>query len=373
MTARPARVLHLLVAMPLGGLELQLLNIMRRYDRRRFTPVLCCIRELGELGLDARREGIETHVLGRMRTNRFDPVLIPRLARLLREQKIDLLRTLQYHCNAYGRVAAALAGTPVVCSVHQAVAGSKWHRRLVNRLLAGRTDAIVAVSAAARDLMLREDRVPPDLVRVIHNGVDMKAFSPATDKAGAKLEAGLDPGQQVVVNVARLSGQKGQRYLVEALALSRVRPKCAIVGAGPEESALRDLAARLGLGDRVLFPGASREVQRWLRAADLYAFPSLWEGLGNAFIEAMACGLPSVASDLPCLREIATPKEAVFVPPEDAAALAEAIDGLLEDGVRMAEMGAAARRRAEKNFSIERTVRAYQDLYDELLARRNAA
>lgn len=371
MSEGPVRVLHLLAEMPLGGLELQLMQLFARYDRRRFEPVLCCMKELGELGEEARRAGIETHLVGRMKRRRFDIRVALRLARLLQRERITVLRTLQYHANLYGRLAAALAGTPVVvCSVHSAEPGGKRHRRLVNRLLALRTDAIVAVSEAAKEVLLAEDGVPARLVRVIHNGVDLERFFPVRDRAEAKRRLGLDPAEPVIVTVGRLARGKGQPYLIEALLAMKTRARCIIVGGGPKEPELRALAGRLGVSDRIVFAGPRRDVVPYLHAADLFAFPSLAEGLGNALLEAMACGLPCVVSALPAFREVAPSGEVVSVPPGDARSLASAMDGLLADPSRMQALGRAARRRVEEAFSVDRMVREYEALYEELLARK---
>jgi len=369
----PRGIMYLHRSMSFGATQMDTLTVIRSLDPERFAPSICCMRDLGELGEEAQREGIRVFVLSRPGKGSPDPILVWRLARLLSDKKVALLQTHSFHSDAYGGLAALLAGTPVVVRRLGVTPSPKMRNRLINRALARRQDAVVAISQALADLAAKRDGVPGNSLRVIYNGVDVNAFAPATDRAEAKRALGIDPSKQVVLNVARFARVKGQRYLLEALAQMKSRPRCVLLGWGDERENLSKLADSLGVAERVTFAGPARDVVPYLHAADLFVFPSLREGLGKALLEAAACGLPAVASDIAPLREAAGCGPALFVPPGDAAALAGALDDILADSARRDEMGAAARRRAVEAFSLDRMLAEYRALYEELLAAKGVA
>jgi len=370
---RRRRIMYLHRSMSFGAVQMITLVQIRRLDPRRFEPIICCMRDLGELGEEARSAGIETHVLGRPGRGAPDPILLRRLAGLLAERKVALLQTHSFHSHVYGAAAALLARAPKVIQTFHILPDVRLKLRVPMWLSLRRADAAVAVSRTVAALVAERYGVPRRKLRVIYNGVDVNAFAPSTQRSKAKQELGLDPSEPVVLNVARFAPVKGQRYLIEAVARMSVRPRCVLLGWGDDKENLRALATSLGVAERVIFAGPTRDVIRYLHAADVFVFPSLREGLGNALLEAMACGLPVVASDVAVLHEVAGEEEAVFVPPADSAALAAALGGLLADAGRRDALGRAARRRAEEAFTLEGMILKYQALYDELLAEAGVA
>jgi glycosyltransferase involved in cell wall biosynthesis len=236
--------------------------------------------------------------------------------------------------------------------------------RAVDRFLLAWTNEIICVANSDRDLALKEGLAVPAHVSVIHNGIDFAQFSIAGGHAESR---GMRDGHFVVGTVGRLHEQKGHIYLLQAAAL--VRRQCPqvsfrIVGDGPLRNSLEAQSRALGVNDIVEFAGARSDIAAQLRQFDLFVLPSLWEGLPYVLLEAMAVGIPIVATDVSGVREIITDEtEGIIAPPRSAAALAEAVTGLVANDARRASLGAKGAQVVRQRFSIDamvdRTVAVY--------------
>lgn len=299
---------------------------------------------------------------------RLDPRPYRRLARLVGDADV-----VHVHPNAVGAVARVLAaarGVPVVKTEHNTHADYGRAKNLLNGTANCLSDVVVAVSGAIADdfrpweaALLRRAGVR---TTVIHHGVDAAAVRGAADRPSpVRLPAGTLVGAG-----GRLVPQKNLGTLVEAVArLADDHPdlRLVVTGEGPCRDDLAARARRLDVADRVTFTGYLPEradVHAVLSRLDLYAMPSHHEGFGVAALEAMAAGLPVVASDIPPLREVVG-DAGVFVDPADPAALAEAIGGLVGDRDRREHLAAVARRRADE-FPMDRTVEEHLSLYRAL-------
>jgi glycosyltransferase involved in cell wall biosynthesis len=234
-------------------------------------------------------------------------------------------------------------------------------------------DRILCVSDYVRDV-LRRDGLPDALLGVVHDGIDPARVldAPAPD-ASLGRALGLEPGDRVVGNVAACVGHKGQRFLVEAA--PRVLEACprarfVIVGDGVLRPELERQARDLGVADRVLFPGFREDVPTLLRLFDVFCFPSVMEGLGTSLLDAMALGLPVVSTRAGGIPEVVRDDvDGLLVEPGDAAALADALLGVLGDAGLAARLGAAARERVGA-FSVGRMVAGTLAAYEWALASR---
>ena len=228
-------------------------------------------------------------------------------------------------------------------------------------------DAVIAPSQACRTELLGAG-FPPERIRIIANGVDTSMFRAQP--------AGLQPFGQgpAVVYTGRLIEAKGLLDLLEAWPLLLREVPSAhlfIVGCGPLEAELRRRADQFPLADRVHLTGYATDVRPFLQRADAFAFPSWAEGLPNALLEAMAMGLPCVATDIGPIRDAATNgEEALLVPVKSPQVLAAALTRILTEPAFAARLGRAARKRVEAEFSLERNVDALEALYRELTSRR---
>lgn len=240
------------------------------------------------------------------------------------------------------------------------------------RLLALRATcaAFVAVSAPI-EAELASAGIPRGRIHRIANGVDTRRFAPAPAAERERLRAvlGLAAPGPLAVYSGRLAPEKGVDVLLEAWALlsrSRLAPTLCVVGDGPEREPLLARARSLGIARAVRFPGAVEDPSAWLRAADVFVLPSRAEGLSVALLEAMACGLAVVATDVGGTREVAPEGTALLVPAEDPQALAAALRRSLRGGEEAAGRGAAARARVAREYGIAQVARRHLDLYEEV-------
>jgi glycosyltransferase involved in cell wall biosynthesis len=277
-------------------------------------------------------------------------------------------------------LARALRGTPFVVTAHASGAvgdvaslarqGPLGRARLA--ALRRRAAAFVAVSEPIRAELARAG-IPEDRIRSIPNGVDTRRFSPVEDAERRRLRRALGlPPVPVALYSGRLAPEKGVDLLVAAWAEARRRGvlgTLCLVGEGPERAALERRARGLGVAGAVRFAGAAQDLVPWLRAADAFVLPSRQEGTSVALLEAMACAVPVVATDVGGTRAAAG-DTALLVPPDDPAAIAEALSFLLETPERGRTVGRAGRARAVERFGIVEIARRHLDLYGEAAGER---
>ena len=372
------RILHLITRLPVGGAERLLVDIARGLDPQRFTSIACCIQDRGELAAELEASGIAVHSLDRMRTKRFDWRAIGDLARLMREQRIDVVHSHLYHANLYGRLAAWRARVPAVATVHNTYARRKLHRELLNRWLAHMSARVIAVSEDVRSDLMRYDGIPAQKIVVIHNGIDVGRVQTALTRREARARLGLADEAIVLGCVARLEEQKGHRFLLEALARlndparGAARFRVVLVGDGRLRAELEQRAAGLGVAAWTMFLGTRHDVPDILKALDICVMPSLWEGLSVAMLEAMAASLPLVISDVSGVSQVIGDNEyGIKVPVGDVPALAQTIRALADAPQRRAALGAAARQRVLAKFSAQAMLSELSRLYEEVSSRRS--
>lgn len=230
---------------------------------------------------------------------------------------------------------------------------------LLYALGARRADGLIAVAPEVRSAILATmPGVPADKIAVIPNGVDTRRYRRRGEREKTRAGLGIAPGERVVAVVATFKEQKGHRYLIEAaaaLAPDYPEARYLLIGDGELRADLEQRIAAAGPACQFRLLGLRPDVPDLLAAADLFVLPSLWEGLPMALVEAMAAGLPVVATDVSGTRGVMVDGETgLLAPPGDAAALARAIGALLDDPARAAAMGAAARRRVETQFSARK-------------------
>jgi L-malate glycosyltransferase len=366
-------VLH---SMPVAGAEMLAAEIARRL-RGEVCSIFFCLDRVGPLGEQLQSEGFEVLSLGR-RPGR-DWRVAWRLARAADARRVELLHAHLYSPFFYAALARQLSWMrpKVILTEHgrpypDAIAPL---RRAVNRLLLDRCAA--AVNAVCRYSALglcRNDGFRGGRIEVIDNGIDVDRYAAPPDRADLRRRLGLDPARRYVAHVARLFPVKDQATLLRAFArVAPARPDVdlLIAGDGPLRGELEKQAADSGLTGRVRFLGVRSDVPDLLRSADAFALTSVSEAASLTLIEAMAAGLPIVATDVGGNPELVRPdREALLVPRGDDGATAAALGRLLDDRELAARLGSAARARAHEKFRLERTVEAYRRLYRRLCGRR---
>ena len=350
--------------------------------RRGIEPTVVC--------LERSSDGVEADVVAAGLDLRFlrGGALLRRpleLRRIISAERPDVVHTVIFESDLTGRIAALGTPAKVVTSLvntsydrarradprvpRAKLAAVRRIDSWTARLL---TDRFHAVSESVKRSCAAELRIPAGRITVIERGRDgTRLGAPSAERRrAARASLGVAGPDEVVVNVARHEFQKGLSHLVDAIGLLRDRPRLVLLQAGRRghtSAELADRARRTGTGDRIRFLGYRDDIPELLAAADLFVFPSIYEGLGGALIEAMALGLPIVASDIAAMREVLEPnRNAVLVEPGDAAGLAAAISALLDDPARRLAFGARSRAIFEERFGLERSVARLVELYEEL-------
>lgn len=296
----------------------------------------------------------------------------------IRRRKVDIVQTFLFHSDVAGRLAARAARLTrcgklpvVVSSVRATNIRNHWWQFTLQRMTAPLADAFTAVSARTLDFAAEREGVDRGRAQVIANGIDLTPFAAPPDRAATRRSLNLPDDAFVFGTLGRLHEQKGHTHLLDAAArIAAQHPKAVflIAGYGPLEAQLKSRAEALGLRDRVRFLGYRTDAVALLAAMDVFVLPSLWEGMSNAILEAMAAGRPVIATAVDGnVDQVDDGRTGLLVPPADAPALADALDRLARDPQLAGEMGRLGRERAERDFSLSRMTEAYVTLYRRLL------
>ena len=364
------RILHIIPTLDRYGAEKQLVQLATRLPREEFEVHVCVLTRDGPLRgeLDAAR--VPVTVIGKRL--KFDPLAYWRLKACVRRVAPDLVHTWLFAANAYGRRAALACGVQHLIASERCVDPWKAGYELaVDRYLARRTGRIVANSAGVRDFYV-ERGLPAEKFTVIANGVAPPAIERPASRAELLAELGLPTGARLVGVVARLWPQKQIKDLIWAMELlRRVHDDIhlLIVGDGPQRWRLTRYRDLVQIDKKVHFLGQRNDVPRLMQHFDVLCLSSQYEGQSNAVMEAMALGIPIVASDIPGNRDLVVPEQTGYlVPVGDRAGFARHVLRLVNDPELAARLGEAGRRRVAEHFTVENMVAAYAGLYREVLA-----
>ncbi len=340
--------------------------MMPRFDPARFNVSLVSLRkkDLSEETLESL--GIDISYLHK---SRFDPATLTALLKIIDRKSIDILHMHGYGATTFGRSAAALRHLPAILHEHANLTDTPWFQKVADRALEPFTDLAIAVSRSTAEFVIKARLVPARKVKVVYLGAPFDEFSrprSADEVAATRRALGIGPDDVAIGTVTRLHDSKGNEYLVEAARLVLdVRPQARffVVGEGPLRPELEAQAARLGLGDRLVFAGFVKDVAATLAAFDLSVFPSLWEGTPLTAFEALAAGKAIVATDADGLLDILHDgDDARIVPKRNARALADQIVALMDAPGERARLSANARLTGA-DYDIGAFVRKMERLY----------
>lgn len=364
------RILHVIKGLARGGAEQLLLSQAPYLDRSRFEyEVAYLLPDLNALVGDLSRAGLPVHCLYGARGAGW----IGRLRRLVRERRIDLVHDHSPYTAIGTRIGLWGSSPRLVYTEHNV--WDSYHRAtyLGNMLTYARSDYVFAVSEHVHTSIrfwgpLRF--LPRPQIETLYHGVDLAALRRWGSSGGVRQELGLPEDAPLVCTVANFRPSKGHSVLIQAA--TRVRQaipevRFVLVGLGPLEYQTRRQARELDLDGTVIFAGAREDAPRIAGACDLFALPSLYEGLAIALIEAMALGRPAVVTRAGGLTEVVEDgKHGLVVDPGDPEPLADAIVTLLQDADLRRRFGEAGRLRAA-DFDVRKAVRRHEEVYAELL------
>ncbi|BCV25475.1 glycosyltransferase family 4 protein [Gelria sp. Kuro-4] len=353
-----------------GGAGRYLLNLLPGLAAEGMEVAVACPGG-GELEAELKRQGWRPLLLSRGDVS-FSAAAVREVYGFLAGGRYDVVHT---HASLAGRVAARLARVPVLVLTRHGLGGGRpapaWKRRL-NRLAAhALTDAVIAISEAVA-AQVQAEGVDVRQIEVVPNGIDVDEFARASG-AAVRLELGVG-GRPLVGMVARLVPEKAPQDFIRAAALVKRRcPEAAflLAGSGPAAGELKELASRLGLGSEFHFLGYRRDVAAVTAALDVAVLTSHREGLGLVLLEAMAAAKPVVATAVGGITEVVEPEvTGLLVPPGEPEQVAAAVERLLRDRKRAAQLGRAGQQLAWSRFSRAAMARETAAIYEELLAKR---
>ena len=375
---RKIRVLFIIdyLGGPNGGTETQFLHLVQSLDRSRFDPFLCCLwptrwTRSNALPCD--------HVVLFHKPIRWAlaPFAVMRVQSFIRARGFDIVHTFFPTANVLGVLAARLASVKVILSSRRDLGYWKqWQDRLLLRAVRRIPTGCVANSQAVKQQTVIAERIHPDRIFVVHNGIDCDRFRSDLREEAAALRRRYDvpDGAGIVGVVANYHrAVKGLDYFIKAAAIVAAEipnVRFFVVGGGSEvqDRRLRILLEQRGLQRYFVFTGKQEDIRPFLALFDVGVLPSLSEGFSNSLLEYMAAGLPAVATDVGGNRELVTDGETGFiVPPASPQALAKKIVPLLKDARLRESLGANARRTVRMQFSIQKMVDSVEKLYENLL------
>jgi sugar transferase (PEP-CTERM/EpsH1 system associated) len=377
---RRLKICHVLYGLGIGGIETLTVKLVNRMDRSRFEHLILCLTPADDLVSEIEPGAARIVLLNKREGS--DLKILPEIARILAAERPDVVHTRNWTTFMEG-ILPSLA-TLVRGRVHSFDGlnadnlGVEPARRIwAQRILIRTVQRVVARSEAMRDSMCAQLKIDPRQVQLIADGIDLERYDRPVDRDAVRDRFGLSPADHVTGIVARLDPVKDHATLFRAfdrVARTAKDMKLLVVGGGPIEADLRAMAASLPVGDRIVFTGPQLDVPALYRAMDVYAQPSLYEGVSGSILEAMAARLPVVSTRTGGTVDIV--KEGVtgaLIDVGDDRALAERLADLYRDRARARTLAEAGRTFVENHYSLARVIAQYSRVYQEACGQAGSA
>jgi len=370
IAGRPLRTAFVITSMPVGGAETLLVNLIRGFDRDRIAPELVCLKELGPLGVSLATEIPSKHSMIR---SKYDVTILYRLAKHFRRHQVDAVITVGAGDKMFwGRLAAKLAGVPVICS---ALHSTGWPDGVgcLNRMLTNFTDGFIAVAQTHGEFLVDFERFPASKVAVIRNGIDAQRFKPnARAREAVRAELGLGPTASLVGIVAALRPEKNHELFLEVSSrVVSILPDAhfVIIGEGPERAKIETIIASKSLDSNVRLLGNRHDTPRLLAALDAFLLTSHNEASPVSILEALACGVPVVATNVGSIEEtVQNDFTGYTVVAGDAEQATKHVLQLLLDPSHATSLGHHGRELVQQTGSLESMIEGYQELIERIFA-----
>jgi glycosyltransferase involved in cell wall biosynthesis len=365
------RLLLVIPTLVRGGAEKQLTLLATHLPRDEFDVHVVVLTHSGPLEATLREAGINVTIIGKRW--KFDPLCYLRLRRHIQSVRPDIVHTWLFAANAYGRQAAFSAGVRHVIAGERCVDPWKASWQLaIDRMLARTTERIVTNSSGVKDFYVSRG-LPPDKFVIIPNGIEIASPpEPATTREALLAELKLPPDSHLIGAVGRLWPQKRLKDLIWAsdlLKTTRDGAHLLILGDGPQRSRLERFTELNDARQQVHFLGERGDVPRLMPHFDVLWLGSEYEGQSNAIMEAMAAGVPVIATDIPGNRDLVVNDiTGYLVPLGDRFEFTRRTDWLLNDEALRAKLGSAGRERIMREFTVGKMIERHVELYRQLAA-----
>lgn len=357
------KIVYIITSLGFGGAERPLLDLVKFIDRDRLDISVATAVGGGPLEQEFRNLGIEVKVF--KKKTKLGLEVISSLRKYLEEKKPDIVHTHLFAGDFWGKVAAKKAKVPIIVSTEQNLnLDEGWIKGLMKTRTYRFTNRVIAISKAIKDYTVKTYKVNPEKIEVIFSGIDLTKFKTQISKIKISVE------KPIIGIIGRLERQKGHEYLIRAIVdvlKQYQKAQLWVIGKGSLRPQLEEQTRQLEIDKNVKFLGTRRNIPEVLANLDIFVMPSLWEGLGVAAIEAQACGVPVIASNVDGLKEVVGDKKTgLLVESRNSKALAEAIVWALKHPREVEQMVANARRSVEEKFDIKKMVSKYETLYQKL-------
>lgn len=371
---RPIRTMFIITSMPVGGAETLLVNLVRRFDRNRVTPMIGCLKEKGVLGEELANE---IPVFENLINHKYDVAVATRLRKLFKDQQLDAVITVGAGDKMFwGRLAAKAARLPVILSALHSTGWPDGVGRL-NRLLTGITDGFIACANSHAEYLVKNEKFPEPKVFMIPNGIDTDRFVFNPDaRSQWRSKHGIPSDAPVVGIVAALRPEKNHALFLESARLtleSRPDAYFVIAGDGPERPMLEELAASKGIDQQVKFLGSVSDIPEVLSMVDLFALSSHNEASPVSILEALSCQRPVVATAVGSINEsVIEGKTGYLVSPGDETEMSSRWLEVLNDSQLSAQLGDTGRQHVISNSSLSSMTNGYMELIESVFRGKGA-
>lgn len=363
------KILHLITGLEIGGAEMMLLKTLPKMQND-FDNRVCCIRGHGPIGLKLENDGVPVYYLNLK--NIFDLSVIFRFKKVIREFEPDILVTYLIHADLFGRIFGRIFGMrKIVCSVRVKLVQWKYLPLLIlDGLTSFFVDHYHFNSQTVANMYLKYFFLAKEKVTVIPNGLEIEKYQVSIDRIAKCKELEIPIDVSIIGCVGRLEKQKGQKYLLEAFALfleENERVFLILIGDGSDKEQLEVLSRKLKIENSTKFLGNRSDIPEILHVINIFILPSLYEGMSNALMEAMATGLSIIATDIPENKELLGSEEnGIFVPPYNVFALAKKMSFILRNKTYAKKIGVSAKKEAMKRFSLDTIIYNFVSLFKKL-------
>jgi glycosyltransferase involved in cell wall biosynthesis len=405
----PRKICHIIPTLVQGGAEKQMSLLVRHLNRKDFEPHVVVLTHSGPIEDELRAAGVPLHFINKR--GKFDPLAYRRLVRLLCQLRPDIVHTWLFAANSYGRLAAWRCGVPVILAAERCVDPWKgWWQHQIDRRLCKITDRMLTNSNGVVEFY-RNHGIPAEKFVVIPNAISAADESPVgwppNPEKGQSTDSSTDdrlensptsnnssppevdprkrmskdeffkrlslrPRKRVVGAVGRLWAQKGYEDLIWAAEMLRVAYEdvwFVIIGDGPDRKKLQAFRDKVEAYNAVRFLGHRNDAHELMSAFDVLWNGSLYEGQSNTILEAMAMGIPVLATDIPGNRDLVVNDQTGYLYPlGNVEMLIRRTNSLLSDDRKRSELGSNAMQRVQHEFSLEKMIASYSQLYRKLVA-----
>lgn len=362
------KILHLITGLEIGGAEMMLQKTLPRMQGD-FDNRVCCIMGHGPIGEKLESAGVPVYYLNLR--NIFDLNVIFRFKKIIHDFQPDLLITYLIHADLFGRVLGKIFGVKkIICSVRVKLIQWKYIPLLI---LDGLTSPLVTHyhfnSQTVALMYLKYFFLSKKKITVIPNGLEIEKYQIPVDRIAKCKEIGIPDNIPLIGCVGRLEKQKGHRYLLEAFEtlLKNTSAFLILIGDGSDREQLEILSKKLGIENSMKFLGVRNDIPEILQIMNIFVLPSLYEGMSNALMEAMASGIPIIATDIPENRElIENEVNGMLVPTKNSKKLAVAFEKNINDTEKCMFISSAAKNTIIDRYSMDTISQKYIELINKI-------